>query len=946
MSEMLTSPVLVGRDDLLALAARRLDQAAAGRGHLLFLSGEAGSGKTRLLGSISRQAERADFLVLRAAAFPGDIDGSGGILLDLAGDLRRSAGAGAQAAGVALYERLRDPLGGDGDRHRRRRLLVQDLADTLTTLDPRRRLLLLLEDLHWADQISLDVLRQYAARLGERSTLVVCAYRSDELYAGTPIREWRSRLLSQRVAEEAKVGRLSVPQTATLISSVLGQPAPGQLVAAIHERSDGIPLHIEELLAAAGDRLDPYTVAVPDTLADAVVARAETVDQPARDVAAAAAVIGRHFDFDLLATVAKAEPAEVDRSLRRLQAVYLVQAGADEVTFDFRHALIRDALYAQVPLPRRRMLHERVARAAVERGYPDAFVSSHFDQALLAEPAYRHSLRGAAAAAEVSAHREALRLYRRALHNLPEGTDELEQARLYGWIGAEAAAADENAEAAKAYGAARELFLLAGETLAAAAVVAPFVAVGHLLGDDLEHRVAFLQQGLDEIEPLPEAEAVRAQLRNGLAAAYMLDRRLDASLAYGSTTPDITSSTSDPAVLNTAVTRGSVLLFAGQPEPGWALLETSIARATEVLQEAEAARGYRMVGSSASVLVEYDRAQRWLTEGIAYADGVELWNHRSYMAAHLAHVQWATGDWAAAEQTARLALADGRGGITTRITAEYVLGYLAMGRGDWPAATELLTSALELGESMAELQRVSPPLWGLAETALLQGDAETAASLCDKGFQASFVVADAAYLFPFLVTGTRARLALSDHAGAGTWWAQGEAALLHRGIPGTLPAISHARGLLQLAGGNLVEARASLSESRNAWAGRHRYWEGAWAAIDEARCAYTGRQLVVGTELAEAVLLRATQVGATTLAAAATELKADPRARGAKPWHPLTEREWSVATLVSAGLTNREIAAELFLSPKTVSSHVEHILAKLGAARRAEIAAWATRAAT
>ena len=107
------------------------------------------------------------------------------------------------------------------------------------------------------------------------------------------------------------------------------------------------------------------------------------------------------------------------------------------------------------------------------------------------------------------------------------------------------------------------------------------------------------------------------------------------------------------------------------------------------------------------------------------------------MASHLAHVQWATGQWDAAAQTAQQALADGRGGITTRITAQYVLGFLAMGRGDWEAAGTLLREALAEGEQMAELQRLSPPLWGLAEAARCQGDYGTALTLCERGYQAS-----------------------------------------------------------------------------------------------------------------------------------------------------------------------------------------------------------------
>ena len=210
-----------------------------------------------------------------------------------------------------------------------------------------------------------------------------------------------------------------------------------------------------------------------------------------------------------------------------------------------------------------------------------------------------------------------------------------------------------------------------------------------------------------------------------------------------------------------------------------------------------------MIGSSASVLVEYDRAERWLTEGVRYAEHVELWNHRHYMASHLAHVQWATGQWDAASRTAQHALADGRGGITTWITAQYVLGYLAMGRGDWQtAAGSMLREALAAGEQMAELQRLSPPLWGLAEVAQCRGDYDTTLILCERGYQASADVTDAGGLIaPYLLTGVRAHLARGDVAAAGEWSDRVGAVLTASAIPGTLPAIGHARGLILLARG-------------------------------------------------------------------------------------------------------------------------------------------------
>jgi len=133
----LQSPVLIGREEFLALADRRLAAAAEGRGHLLLVAGEAGIGKTRLLAAVAAAARGWSFGVVRAAAFPGDSEASGGLLLDLASDLRHATGERPAALGRAISARLREPGGVGGDRHRRRRLLVQDLADTVAAVHDR-----------------------------------------------------------------------------------------------------------------------------------------------------------------------------------------------------------------------------------------------------------------------------------------------------------------------------------------------------------------------------------------------------------------------------------------------------------------------------------------------------------------------------------------------------------------------------------------------------------------------------------------------------------------------------------------------------------------------------------------------------------------------------------------------------------------------------------------
>ncbi len=947
-------PVLIGRAELLALAERRLAAAATGTGQLLLFAGEAGIGKTRLLTEVCARAGAHGATVLRIGAYPRDSEVAGGLLADLAATLRRQPGT--TMPGTRMAARLREGADRVGDAYRQRRMLVTDLAEQVLALGAQDGpVLLAMEDLHWADELTLEVLDRAARRLASAPMLVIGTYRSDELFPRVPMRAWRTRLLTQRLAEEAKVPRLTEAETAAMAAAIVDGTPAAAVCRAVFERSDGIPLHIEEFLDVVSgyDRADPGAdrPGVPDTLADAVLARAQSLSRSARAVADAASVIGRSFDLDLLTAVAHALPVAVDRALRELAQRFVVQPSRDGPTYDFRHALIRDALYADLAPHRRRDLHARVAEAANAAGFGNAFVSDQYERAHQPAPAYQHALAAAREAAALSAHQEAVELYRRAQRTTPAQTAPAERAELLTALAAELAAVDDNAAAVSAYTDAYGIWRDLGDDRAAAALVPALVAARHLLGADLAERVRRLTDALALIGPATDSSTqdTRTSIQAALAAAYMLDRRLEESIEFGEKARSRAADVGDRAIrLNTDATLGSALIFAGRMDEGWRLLEAAIAEARAAHLEAEAARGYRMLGSSASVLVEYERARHWLADGIDYAERTERFNDRHYMTAHLAHVLWATGDWPAATLAARQALADGRGGVTTRITALHVLGYLALGRAEWLAAGEYLQEARELGERMGELQRLSPALWGLAEMALHRGENGEAVRWCEQGLAASAQVDDAAYLFPFLVTGVRARLAGADLAAASEWFGRCARLLHHRAIPGTLPALDHASGLLQLAAGHPGLARDAFFRARAGWAERGRFWEGTQVLLDGARAARRGRRPAEAAALGAEAGTRAGAAGAVTLL-----LGADPRITGALdesgPASPsgLTAREVEVARLIATGATNRQIAATLHISPKTVGAHVEHILTKLGAARRTEIAAWAsTRAPT
>src|SRR4029453_15232939 len=198
---------------------------------------------------------------------------------------------------------------------------------------------------------------------------------------------------------------------------------------------------------------------------------------------------------------------------------------------------------------------------------------------------------------------------------------------------------DDNAAALEAYEQAGRLLAEAGDTLAAAAGVGGVGAGATPLGWDPPPRAARLERALATVPDDAAGGPVRAALLSALAAAYMLDRRLDEAIGYGERSLAVAAEDT-AASLNTSVTLGSVLVFAGRMEGGWAMVEAPLGAAGG---GREGPGGYRVIGSRASVLVEYDRAERWLDQGIAYAERVELWNHRHYMAAHLAHVQGAVG---------------------------------------------------------------------------------------------------------------------------------------------------------------------------------------------------------------------------------------------------------------------------------------------------------------
>ena len=944
----LLCPLLIGRDDLLELAERRVADAIGGRGQMLLLAGEAGIGKTRLLDSIVRMARDRGVRVGDGALAPQDLAVPGAVYLDLARTLLRTDGL--ESLGADLLALL--GVGVDIETRTQRRL-VNEVSD-LISLALETPTMIALEDLQWADDLSLAITAELARRIRDRPMLLVAAYRTDEGSTGR-IREWRARLVTQRLAEEARLAPLNRAQTALMTTLILdtGLPAPRKVIDAVFERTDGIPLHIEELLGAIGDdaRTDGNAIrqsSVPVTIEDAVLARFERLSPEAQAVAQAGAVIGRCFVPEVLAGIMDVPLASLDGPLTELvDQAFLLPAGSRGL-FDYRHQLLRDTLYRRVPTVARRRLHARAGEfgAALE-GASEIHASAHFERAGLRTEAFHAALAGARTAARLSAHSEAFDLYRRAVDNMPADLEAAEQGRLYDALCWEAAAIEMIDASGAAARSAREQYLLAGLPLKATSMLTASAMIARREARPLAERIDLVERCLAELETIdesPELEHVRAVAFAELAQLETDRMDLERARVAFERSIEAARKSDDPGlVLDAEIHDGVIAVLAGGGEDGLARISSVASAARDAGREDPAVTAYRDGVTTAVRVMRYDIARDLLGAGLLYADAIKQSHCRHVMGSARAQVDWAEGRWDAAITAGEQELVDG-GCTRGAIGAEVAIGLVAMGRGDLDHARSVLRGALVAGEPSDVIDLVLPTRAALAETELLAGELEAAIAQCETALEVARRVGERALLVPFAVVGARAYLALERPEAAARWAASVEEHLAPwAGERPVRAAINHMTGIIRLAAGATGIARDSFEAAISGWDATGRVWEASWARLDLAACHLRSNRFAEAAAILAAVRATATRLGSEPLLTRAEELaRVTHRGRGTldEPWRPLTSREFEVARLISEGMTNAEIGDALTISPKTASAHVEHILAKLGVSRRAEIAAW------
>jgi DNA-binding CsgD family transcriptional regulator/tetratricopeptide (TPR) repeat protein/type II secretory pathway predicted ATPase ExeA len=844
--------------------------ATAVGGRVVLVAGEAGIGKSALVRQFTER-HAADARFLLGACDPLLTPRALGPLHDIA---RQTGG------------RLAELLAAGSPREE----LFAALLDELDR--PTGPQVMVVEDAHWADEATLDLLVFLGRRLERTPAMLIVTYRDDELAADHPFHTVVTNL-PREVTRRLRLQPLSEAAVAELARRA-GRPAAG-----LRALTGGNPLLVTEVLAATD-------TGVPLTVRDLALARLGGLPADARSVVRLVAVVPTRAELWLLEQALGPEPMAVERCVEGGLLVI------EDEAVGFRHELLRQAVEGALSALGRRDLHRRVLQVLSDTGRPGVDIARlvhHAREAGDTDAVLRYAPVAARQAAAVAAHREAVGHYRAALAHA-DRLPPLERAELLEGYSVEAYLSGLAPEAVAARRAAMELREAEGDQEKLGEGLRWVSRLSWWAGQRQEAETA-AARAIAVLEALPPGRQL-AMAYSNQGQLDILAYRTEAAIGWAGRAIELARRLGDQETLTHALTSiGSARLYRGDPG-GRAELEQGFEVAAAAGLEDHAARALINLATTTAEVLDYRHARQDLDRALAFVQAHELAGYAQHLLGYRARVRLDLGDWAGAEQDARAALAEPVEGGVGVVDALVPLGLLQGRRGD-PETAATLQEATEAAFATSELQWIAPVAAARAEQAWLSGDdhrvGEEAARVLELAVQAAHP------------------------------WFTGELALWLRlaGAPVPAPAVAVA---------------VAAEPYRLLLTGE---WQAAATAWQELGCPYHRALALACGDQDEALLEALALLDGLGARRAAQRVRRQLRRRGTLrvPRGPnrstaanpagLTARQVEVLGLVAEGLSDAEIADRLSLSTKTVSHHVSAVLAKLGVGSRHRAAAAARR---
>ncbi|MFI0417365.1 ATP-binding protein [Spongiactinospora sp. 9N601] len=946
------SPVFVGREAELGILTEAFDESRKGAATVVLLGGEAGVGKTRLVGRFIEHAQDEGAQVLSGGCVELSTEGLAyapftAALRQLVREMGVAPvsallpdGAGRDLA--RLLPEFGEPSGDTETETARARLFEQILA-LLERLAERRPLVLTIEDVHWADRSSRDLIAFLSRNLRTAPVLVVLTYRSDELHRQHPLRPVLAELGRVAGVLRMEIPRLTHDEVAAQMAGILGGPAEYHRVVTVYQRSEGIPLFVEALLESGAD------TAFPESLHDLIIGAVENLPDETQRVLRMAAAGGTRVGHALLAAVSGLNDAALEDAIRPAIAANVIQV-ADGRAYLFRHALIREAVHDELLPGEHTRMHSRFAeeierdRTLVPPGRAAIEIAHHWYSARDDLWALISAWEAAGKAANAFAYTEQLQLLERVLalwEKVPDAA---------GRIGADHT---------------HVLDLASGAALASG---------------ELERGVKFVKAALRELSEESEPERV-AELIVRLGQFHK-ERRRPGALEHLRHAERLVP---EPGAARAYVlTRlGSHLMFSGDIREGTEVTEEALRIARGVgdesmvadllinlavgksfdgrLEEAIAANGrakaigerlgngrliIRAMGNTADALNNLGRSEEAVVMAVQAQELSRKYGRYRvqglFQALNQAEALESLCRWEEAVEVIEAALARDPV-LQTRHHLLRARGDVAVARGEIDVLEAVLTEVGAYSAPTDEgVQEISANNRLLLALYRLRGEPDAALDIAERSLHRPQPSSKALMGWRLL-----ADIVSLCHSYVCDSITRAEGLLAKAGVVG-----ASLRGGGPVGDAYRLVCERSYPEAAAAWKRLGRPHPRAEALLLAAKAAVRdGDRDTAVAHLREAHPL-ATSLGATPLTES-IELLArragtplgDDAAFDAGPGSGdlLTPREVQVLRLVAEGRSNRDIAAELFISAKTVSVHVSNILAKLGVSSRTEATAIAHR---
>jgi ATP/maltotriose-dependent transcriptional regulator MalT len=994
------SPVLVGRSGQLSVLDTALTEACGGHPSAVLVGGEAGVGKSRLVSEFAERARGKGARVLAGGCLELGVDGLPfapftSMLRDLARDLGADGIAALLPGGTTrelarLLPEFGEPAG-TGDAGEARARLFEQVLVLLEQLADVSPVVMVIEDAHWADRSTRDLLafliRNQRALDG---LLIVVIYRSDELHRSHPLRQMLAELDRIDWVTRMELGRLSRPDTGELVAGLLGREPGEEVLETVYRRTEGNPLFVEALLSEG-----ELGSGLPESLRDLLVAGVRRLPEDTQELVRVASAAGERVGHALLAAVTGLDNAGLARGLRPAVSANVLLTDSDG--FMFRHALIREAMHDELLPGEGSQLHSRFAEvissdpALVPPGRAAAEQAHHWYSAHDTTWALISAWQAAEESGRALAYAEQLAMLSRVLElweQVPGAEGRIETSKvavLEAAVGAAELAGEFDRGIILAKAALREIDVATQPVRAALLLETR----GHLkkqLGredypDDLREAARLV--------PADPPSPARARVLEALA--HDIHHRPggwdDAEFrAHAEEAVAVARQTGDTATEAAAL----ITLACAKPLTGDVeSVRSLLAEARALAMKANAYRPLLRAAITESDLLE-GIGQHELAATVARAGITEARQYGlartsgAVLAINLAEPLVSLGRWDEAGEVIERALQLLPPPLS-RSSLWRLSGDMALARGDLDAAAEAVASITAVldrtrfkGEHQLPLARLE------TELRLAQGRPAAALTVIEDALDRFDLLRSPRYAWPLLTAGARACApaatardqALTTRAAelrerlriaAGKLTVEGQA---QRGHQLTFAAeLMSAAGSAAGAGPGQAPTsgggQAAWDDAAQAWEAVSQPYPLAASLLRAAEVALsTGDRDAAGRWLRRARLL-AEDLGARPLSGEITQLARRGRisltreveatagqaaagmaALAPVPGEPplgLTAREYEVLRLVAAGHSNREIASELFISAKTASVHVSNILGKLGLTSRGEAAATAHR---